>query len=46
VGGHTVAGFQTAFGAFAAAAGILAVLAVLLIPGGRPDTGAGPIFAH
>jgi EmrB/QacA subfamily drug resistance transporter len=46
VGGHTVAGFQTAFGAFAAAAGILAVLAVLLIPGGRPDTGAGPVFAH
>jgi EmrB/QacA subfamily drug resistance transporter len=46
VGGHTVAGFQTAFGAFAGAAAIVAVLALSLVPGGRPDTGGGPIFAH
>jgi EmrB/QacA subfamily drug resistance transporter len=46
VGGHTVAGFHTAFGVFGAAAAIFAVLAVLLIPGGRPDTAGGPIFAH
>jgi EmrB/QacA subfamily drug resistance transporter len=46
VGGHTIAGFQHAFGVFAAAAAIIAVLALLLIPGGRPDTGDGPVFAH
>ncbi|HEY7485586.1 MAG TPA: MFS transporter [Streptosporangiaceae bacterium] len=46
VGGHTVEGFQTAFGVFAAAAGVIALLALFLIPAGRPDTGGRPLLAH
>jgi MFS family permease len=46
VGGQAVGGFHTAFGAFGVAAAVIAVLALVLIPGGRPDPGSGPVFAH
>ncbi|HEU5156471.1 MAG TPA: MFS transporter [Streptosporangiaceae bacterium] len=46
VGGQTVGGFQTAFGAFAAGAAVVAVLAPALVPAGRPEPGEGPVFAH
>ncbi|WP_205719562.1 MFS transporter [Actinomadura geliboluensis] len=46
VGGQAVDGFHTAFAAFTAVGAATAVLALLLVPAGRPDPGDGPVFAH
>ena len=41
-----VGGFHVAFGTAAALAFACAALAPLLLPAGRPDPAAGPVFAH
>ncbi|MFJ9443764.1 MFS transporter [Kitasatospora sp. NPDC101235] len=41
-----MAGFHTAFTASAIAAAVMALLALRLVPPGKPDTSDGPVFAH
>ncbi|MEU9021045.1 MFS transporter [Actinomadura sp. NPDC048394] len=46
VGGHGAGGFHTAFAAFGVLAAAVALLALVLVPPGRPGPGDGPVFAH
>ncbi|WP_344283585.1 MFS transporter [Actinomadura napierensis] len=46
IGGRTAGGFHTAFTVFGVIAAAVAVLALALVPSGRPEPGDGPVFAH
>jgi sugar phosphate permease len=46
IGGRTAGGFHTAFTTFGVAAAAVALLALVLVPPGRPDLGDGPVLAH